>query len=81
MGKELEIRFVNFWEKLFLDKDNLKRFFFNLLQERFIMTEYFEIAVRVTGLILFTIPSVGMIRDLYRQQKAHEELMKARRSK
>ena len=45
------------------------------------MTEYFEIAVRVTGLILFTIPSVGMIRDLYRQQKAHEELMKARRSK
>jgi multisubunit Na+/H+ antiporter MnhG subunit len=43
------------------------------------MTEYLEIVIRVTGLILFTIPSIGIIRDSYRQQKEAEELLKARR--
>ena len=45
------------------------------------MTEYLEIAIRVAGLLLFTIPSIGIIRDSYRQQKEHEEWVKARRYK
>ena len=43
------------------------------------MTEYLEIAIRVTGLILFSIPSIAIIRDSYRQQKETNESLKARR--
>jgi hypothetical protein len=45
------------------------------------MTEYLEIAIRITGLILFSIPSIAIIRDSYRQQKEAEEWVKQRRQR